>query len=228
MENDTRQILKNVVADFGRRVLEEPDRLAGLLADYHVSRRETDALVYASRSGVAAEVRARSGAGQPVAVDDLAARLNTAVDPQLANSVLDAIAYSLGATVGRAAPAARTVANEDPAPAPKSAAEPLRRSAIAYLFCCGWLVLPLFMLARDLRRSRHARFHLIQGFVYSLLVLGLDFAVSPAIRDLPNVVYYICTVVFNVLWVVPFVMVVRKKKLVFPGFHGLARHFGVE
>lgn len=32
MASDTRQILKNIVTDFGRRVLEEPDRLAGLLA----------------------------------------------------------------------------------------------------------------------------------------------------------------------------------------------------
>ena len=124
MENDARQILKNVVTDFGRKVLEEPDRLAGLLADYQVPRREAEAIVYASRTGVAAELRARAANGQPVSADDLASRLNVAVDPELSGSTLDAIAFSLGATIARGAPAAHRDAAAEASSPQKMAREP--------------------------------------------------------------------------------------------------------
>lgn len=43
-----------------------------------------------------------------------------------------------------------------------------------------------------------------------------------------TVLFHLQYIVFNGVWITCLVIVLRGKRLVFPGFHGLARKFGVE
>jgi hypothetical protein len=101
MTNTIKYGLQEIVRDYGRNVLHEPDRLEALLADFAPgSQSERQAVVAVVRSGLIDELQKRAQEQDPNIVDEMVRRIAGTLEPESARLAIEACAYALGTPVG--------------------------------------------------------------------------------------------------------------------------------